>query len=78
MILANQQQPRDERPENLSEDVMRDLLPRKTLPDSKAERDSGIKVPTRCRTTCDNRKGNTNSVRQTDLENGAERGLSSI
>jgi hypothetical protein len=35
-------------------------------------------VPTRCRTTCNYRKGNSNSVCQTNLENGAERGLSSI
>ena len=78
MVLANEDHPSHKRPKNLSEDVVRDFLPWKALPDGKAESDSRIEVTTGSRTTSDNSKSNANCIGPTDLEKRTEGSLSAV
>jgi hypothetical protein len=57
-----------EGPKDLREDIVWDLLPRKALPDSKADRNRRVEVSTTCSSTGNDREGDTNRISPTYLE----------
>ena len=71
-VHAHKQHPSHERSKNLREYIMGNLSPGKTLPNSEANRNGWIEVPTGSRSTGDDSKSNTDSETPTDLEDAAE------
>lgn len=71
-VHAHKQHSSHECPKDLGEYVVRNLSPRKALPDSEAYRDGWIEVATGCRGTGDDRKGDTNSKAPANLKDAAE------
>ena len=71
-VHAHEQHSSHECSKNLREYIMRNLSPGEALPDSEANRNSWIEVPTGSRGTGDDSKSNTDSETPADLEDAAE------
>lgn len=71
-VAGHQKQSGHESSENLREDVIRDLLPGKALPDGETDSDGRIEMPTTDRRTGYDGKRDTKSKGPTDLEQGSE------
>lgn len=73
-VHADQQQAGDKGTEDLTEDVMRHLLPWEPLPDGEADGDCWVEVSARGRSTGDDGEGDTNGKGPSDLEERSECG----
>ena len=71
-VHAHKQHSSHECSKNLREYIVGNLSPGETLPDSEANRNGWVEVPTGSRGTGDDSKSNTDSETLADLEDAAE------